>query len=159
MPTYHLSIEIKIENEATKLNKYLYPNEILINSSFKLTYGITNIGNEKFPGGKIERIGMSFFTRGEYLHWSFDPALEIPEILEGASVTQSRLLRLLSQPDIFNFVFQISLDKEGKILYFRDSSKKGGSDEYRSLAYIAVHKRQVEIVALLHQILSNLKKE
>lgn len=159
MPTYHLLIKTKVENEATELNDYLYPYEILINSSFKLTSKITNIGDEKFPGGKIERIKVSFFPGGEYLYWPFDPPLEIPEILQEASVTQSRSLNLLSQPGIFHILFQISLDKEGEILYFEDPSKKGRSREYRSRLYVTVHKRQVETVALLHQILSNLKKE
>lgn len=44
MPTYHLIIETKIKHEPTELNDYLYPHEILINSSFELTYKIINIG-------------------------------------------------------------------------------------------------------------------
>jgi len=159
VPTYHLLIETNIKDETTELNDYLYPGEILIKSSFKLTYKITNIGDDNFPGGKIEKIRMSFFPGGDLLHWSFDPSLEIPEILKGASVTQSQSLGLLSQPGIFSFVFQISLDKEGKILYFEDPSKEGSSDKYTSPLYAAVHRRQVEIVALLHQILRSLKKE
>lgn len=159
MLTYHLSIKTKVENEATELNDYLYPHEILINSSFKLTSKITNTGDKKFPGGKIKRIKVSFFPGGEYLYWPLDPPLEIPEILQEASATRSRSLNLLSQPGIFHILFQISLDKEGEILYFEDPSKKGRSREYKSRLYVAVHRRQVEIVALLHQILSNLKKE
>ena len=159
MRTYHLSIKTNIEDEVTELNKYLYPDEVFTNSSFKLTYKITNIGSEKFPGGKIERFGMSSIPADPYLQWSFTPSLEIPELLKEASVTQSRSLRLLCRPGVFNLVFQISLDKEGKILYYDHPSKESGSDKYTSSFYIAVDRRQVEIVALLRQILSNLKKE
>lgn len=159
MPTYHLLIGTDIKHKTTELNDYLYSREIFINSSFELTYKIKNIGNEKFPGGKIDRIEMSVLSRARYLYWSFDPPLEIPEILKGASVTKSHSLRLFCEPLVFNFVFQISLDKEGKILYFKDPSEEGESERYTSRFYVAVHRRQVEIVALLHQILSNLKKE
>ncbi len=159
MRTYHLSIKTNVEDKVTELNNYLYPDEIFINSSFKLTYKITNIGSEKFPGGKIERFGMSSVPGGPYLHWSFTPPLEIPEILKEASVTQSQSLRLLCQPGVFSLVFQISLDKEGKILYYEHPSKESGSDKYTSPLCIAVDRRQVEIVTLLRQILSNLKKE
>jgi len=155
---HHLLIETKIENKVAELNDYLHSNEIATNSSFELIYKIKNIGDKKFPGGKIAKIAVILFPERVTYSWSFDPPLEIPEIVEGTSVTQSQTLES-SPSGIFSFAFEILPNKKGEILYYKDPSEQGSSDRYKSSLYTAVDRRQVEIAALLHQILNNLKKE
>lgn len=159
MATYHLLIKTNIENQVAGLKDCFYSDEVLINSSFKLTYKIKNIGSEKFPGGKIEKIGVSFSPGGEYLRWSFDPPLEIPEIVQQTSVSKSVRLRLLSSAGVFGFTFRILPNEKAEILYYTDPSGEGESNQYTSSLYTAVDRRQVEMVAVLRQILNNLKKE
>ena len=156
MVTYHILVETTIRNEVVKLNKYLRPHEILTNSPLTLSYKITNIGNKIFPGGRIERIEVRFSPAIGY-GWLTD--LKIPQIPKEQIVTQSQSLMLQSLPGTCTFAFKILTKQKEEILYYRDRSGEARRDGYVSYVHSVVDRRQVEMIALLDQILNNLKKE
>lgn len=138
--------------------EYLEEDEVVRGKQFRLRFRFENIGEEDFPGGKIDSLSLfPLEAKIGLISQISEKELEIPRIDVGQSTQKewevSTLLEGLVRPS-----FRIIPKEKCKILHYRSKEEKG-TDYFPGLVFTVVNREQIEIIDLLKKVLKELGKE
>jgi len=140
------------------IGEYLGEDEIIRGEQFKIRFRFENIGEEDFPGGKIDTLGFfALEAKSGLIVQISEKEREIPRIDVGQSAQKeweiTTLLEGVAGPS-----FRIIPKEKCKILYYTSKEEKG-KDYFSGFVFNVVNREQIEIINLLKKVLKELGKE
>ncbi len=140
------------------VREYLEEDEVIRGEQFKIRFRFENIGEEDFPGGKVDTLGIFPLEGKSGLTGQIsEKKQEIPRIDVGQSAQKEWEFATFLEGPVSPSLRIIPKEK-CKILYYTSKEEKS-KDYFSGFVFNVVNREQINIINLLKKVLKELGKE